>query len=344
MKMQGVHFIEKGKFKLSEIELPDLEEGELLIKNMVCGVCGTDVHIFHGEPGSADVVAPVVLGHEYSGIVEKVGRGVLGFTPGDKVTVDPNIYCGVCRYCRNGKKQMCENMQAIGVTRDGGFAEYSIVPASQAYLLGKDIDFETGAMAEPLACCIHGIDLADIRVGNSVLVIGGGAIGLIMVQLARLADASLVILSEPVELRRKVAMSLGADITIDPLAGNPVEQLHALPGLTGADVVIECAGVPAATAQAINCAAKGATVLLFSVPKPDTVFGLSLFDVFKKELAIKGSFVNPDTHDRAVRLINAKKIDMSQIITHRFKLDELEKAIETQTGNESIKVVVKANS
>ncbi len=343
MNMRGVYFIEKGKFELRDIEISDPHEGELLIRNAVCGVCGTDVHIFHGEPGSADVLPPVILGHEYSGIVEKTGPGVAGFAPGDKVSIDPNIYCGICRYCRNGKKQMCENMQAIGVTRNGGFAEFSIVPAAQAYLLGKDTDFETGAMAEPLACCIHGIDLAGIRPGNSVLIIGGGAIGLLMVQLARLAGASLVILSEPVELRRNVAMSLGADMTIDPLAGNPAEQFYALTRLTGADVVIECAGVPAAATQAIDCAAKGAAVLLFSVPKPDTVFGFPLFDVFKKELTIRGTFVNPDTHGRAVSLINSKRIDVSQIITHRFPLSELEKAIGVQTGTESIKVLVTAN-
>jgi 2-desacetyl-2-hydroxyethyl bacteriochlorophyllide A dehydrogenase len=344
MKMHGVQFIEKGTFRLNEIELRDPGEGELLIKNMVCGVCGTDVHIFHGEPGSADVTPPVILGHEYSGIVEKVGKGVIGFRPGDKVTIDPNMYCGVCRFCRDGKKQMCEGNEAIGVTRDGGFAEYSLIPAAQALHLGEDIDFETGAMAEPLACCIHGIDLAGIRAGSSVLVVGGGAIGLFMVQLARLAGASPIIVSEPVELRRKVALSLGADFAINPFEGNPAEQMYALTGLKGADVVLECAGVLPATKQALDCAAKGATVLLFSVPKPDAVFGLPLFEVFKRELTIKGSFINPDTHNRAVQLINSKRIDVSKIITHRFGLSELEKAIEVQSENESIKVVVNTNS
>jgi 2-desacetyl-2-hydroxyethyl bacteriochlorophyllide A dehydrogenase len=344
MKMHGMQFVGKGEFKLSEIELRDPGEGEILVKNMVCGVCGTDVHIFHGEPGSADVVPPVVLGHEYSGIVEKIGSGVTDFSPGDKVTIDPNSYCGTCRFCRNGKKQMCEgDQQAIGVTKDGGFAEYSLIPAAQAYHLAEDIDFETGAMTEPLACCIHGMDLAGIRAGTSVLIVGGGAIGLIMVQLARLAGASPIIVSEPVELRRKVAISLGADFAIDPLAGKPEEQIHLLTGLNGADVVIECAGILAATKQAVDCAAKGATILLFSVPKPDAVFGLPLFDVFKKELTIKGSFINPDTHNRAVQLINSKRIDVSHIITHRFRLSELEKAIKTQMGSESIKVVVKTD-
>jgi 2-desacetyl-2-hydroxyethyl bacteriochlorophyllide A dehydrogenase len=343
MKMHGVHFMGKGKFQLDEIEIRDPGEGELLVKNMVCGICGTDVHIFHGEAGSANVTPPVILGHEYSGIIEKVGSGVTGYKIGDKVTIDPNTYCGVCRFCRDGKKQMCEGNEAIGVTRDGGFAEYSLIPASQAYLLNKDIDFETGAMAEPLACCIHGIDLANIHAGNSVLIVGGGAIGLFMVQLARLAGASPIIVSEPVELRRKVALSLGADFAIDPLAGNPADQIRSLTGLNGADVVIECAGVLPATKQALDCAAKGATILLFSVPKPDAVFDLPLFEVFKRELTIKGSFINPDTHNRAVNLINSKRIDVSKIITHRFGLSELEKAIKTQMGNESIKVIIKSD-
>ena len=133
---------------------------------MVCGVCGTDVHIFHGEPGSADVNPPVVLGHEYSGEVVEVGEGVTALKPGDHVTVDPNIYCGECVYCRNGKKQLCETMQAVGVTRDGGFGEYSLVPAAQAFKLGDSVPYEAGAMAEPVACCLHGIDLAGIKAGG----------------------------------------------------------------------------------------------------------------------------------------------------------------------------------
>lgn len=335
--MKANFFMGGGSFQLKEVEIPHAGPHEVVIKNMVCGVCGTDVHIKNGEPGSADVNPPVVLGHEYSGEVVEVGEGVTALRPGDHVTVDPNIYCGQCVYCRNGKKQLCETMQAVGVTRDGGFEEYSLVPEAQAFLLDPSVPFEAGAMAEPLACCIHGIDLAGIRPGQTVCIVGGGAIGLIMLQLSRLSGASRLILSEPNEKRREAALTLGADLTVDPMDKAAYEQMKGT-----ADVVIECVGNNPAVRSAFDFAKKGATLVLFSVPKPDAQFPLPLFDVYKKELTIRGSFVNPDTHDRAVALINAGKVDFGPIITHRFPLKELSGAIEAQSGSESIKVVVMA--
>ena len=337
--MKASYFLGKGSFEVRQA--PELHPGpgEVVIRNMVCGVCGTDVHIFHGEPGSADVNPPVVLGHEYSGEVVEVGEGVTALKPGDHVTVDPNIYCGECVYCRNGKKQLCETMQAVGVTRDGGFGEYSLVPAAQAFKLGDSVPYEAGAMAEPVACCLHGIDLAGIKAGDRVCIVGGGAIGLIMLQLAKLSGASSLVLSEPNEKRRQVALSLGADAAIDPTAPDARSAYEAALG-DGADVVIECVGNNAAVKSAFQLAKKGATIVLFSVPKVDATFDLPLFDVYKKELTIKGSFVNPDTHERAVRLINSGKLDFTSIITHRFNLDQLPEAIAMQMSSESIKVVV----
>lgn len=335
--MKANYFIGNGSFELREVEMPHADPGEVVIKNMVCGVCGTDVHIKNGEPGSAEVNPPVVLGHEYSGEVIEVGEGVTSLKPGDHVTVDPNIYCGQCAHCRNGKKQLCENMQAVGVTRDGGFAQFSLVPEAQAFRLAPSVSFEAGAMAEPLACCLHGIDLAGIRPGQTVCIIGGGAIGLIMLQFAKLSGAARLILSEPNEKRREAAKTLGADLTVDPTDPAAYE------GVKGtADVVIECVGNNPAVRAAFDFAKKGATLVLFSVPKPEAQFPLPLFDVYKKELTIKGSFVNPDTHDRAVALINSGKVDFGPIITHRYPLSELSEAIEAQSGSESIKVVVMA--
>lgn len=338
--MKGAFYLGNGKFEVREQVLPPLGREDILVRNMVCGICGTDVHIYHGQPGSAEVTPPVVLGHEYSGVVEKVGQGVTRIRPGDRVTIDPNIYCGACPRCRDGKKQLCESMEAIGVTRDGGFAEYSVVPASQAYVLDAAVSFEDAAMAEPLACCIHGADLAGIRTGDLVHVIGGGAIGLLMVQLAKLSGAALVVLSEPSPARREIGLSLGADAAFNPLEEDSATQMNRLTGRSGADVVIECVGIPAATRQAFDTASHGATVLLFSVPAPDATAALPLFDVFKKELTIRGSFVNPDTHGRAVALLNQGKIQVEPLITHRYRLEQLDEAVKTQMGPDSIKVVV----
>lgn len=339
--MKASRFLGNKTFAVADLPTPHAGPGELVLRNQVCGVCGTDVHIYHGEPGSADVNPPVVLGHEYSGEVVEVGEGVTGFAVGDHVTVDPNIYCGHCAYCQNGKKQLCPSMEAIGVTRDGGFAQYSRIPASQAFKLEPTVPWEAAAMAEPLACCLHGIDLAGIQVGDKVCVVGGGAIGLLMVQLAKLSGASQIVLSEPNEKRRQVGLQLGANTALDPTRPDAQEAFAQVLG-GGANVVIECVGNVPAVKSAFQFAGKGATVLLFSVPKVDATFDLPLFDVYKKELTIKGSFVNPDTHARAVALINSGKVDFDPIITHRFTLDQLPEAIAMQMSDASIKVVVEA--
>ncbi|MBQ8087235.1 MAG: zinc-dependent alcohol dehydrogenase family protein, partial [Clostridia bacterium] len=328
--MRGNYFLGNGKFETREMTFPAPAPHQVFIRNKVAGICGTDVHIYHGEKGSAEVTPPVVLGHEYSGIVEAVGEGVTAVSVGDCVTVDPNIYCGKCYHCRKGHKQYCENMVAIGVNMNGGFADYSLVPETQVFKMNPEVGFEAMAMAEPLACCVHGIEQVNIQSGDLVAVIGGGAIGLLMVQLAKLRGAGRVVLSEPVEARRKVGLQVGADYAIDPLAENPLKQIQALTGRDGVDVAIECVGKTFATKQAFDIADRGARLLLFSVPSVDATFDMPMFEVYKKELKIYGSFINPDSHQEAVDLINAGRIQTKPLITHFYPVEKLEEGIHMQ--------------
>ena len=338
--MKGTYFLGNQAFETRELPAHELADDEALIRVAFCGVCGTDVHIYHGDKGSADVVPPVILGHELAGVVEKIGSRVDRLQVGDHVTIDPNIYCGECHYCKYGKKQLCTHLHAIGVNRNGGFADYCYAPQAQCYRLNPDIPLEHGAMAEPLACCLHGIDRAGIKVGDAVCVIGGGAIGLIMVQLARMAGASQVILSEPVAMRREIGLTVGADHVIDPMQEPLKERLEQLLGIDGADVVIECVGNPQGTAQAFEAAKRGTTVLLFSVPKAGTAHSLSLEEVYQKELTIVGSIINPNTHQRAVDLINSGRLQLAPLMTHRFPMEQVKDAILMQMSSESIKVLV----
>ena len=318
----------------------NLKDNEVLVRNMAAGVCGTDVHIYLGEKGSADVNPPVVLGHEYSGIVEKTGKDVSNVKAGDHVTIDPNIYCGLCRPCRMGRKQNCENLFALGVNVNGGFAEYSVVPDTQCFRLNDDVSFDEGAMSEPLSCVIHGSDLLGLKAGESALVIGGGPIGLMMAELLKLQGAGTVIVSEPVKMRRDIAISLGIDYVIDPLSSDLLDELERITGRRGADRIAECVGSSSAAYDAIRSADLGATVLFFSVPKVDAKLELPLFDVYKKELKIVGSMINPDTFERAVNLINSKRISLLPLITHHFDICHVEDAIKAQMGSESLKVIV----
>ncbi len=341
--MKGSFFVgadKNPKFEVREMAFGPLGPRDVLVNNKACGICGTDVHIYHGEKGSADVTPPVVLGHEFAGVVVEVGSEVTGVKPGDHVALDPNMYCNQCMPCRMGKKQECEHLFALGVNVNGGFAEYSVCPETQCFKVRDDISFDEAAMAEPLACVVHGIDQAQIQPGQTVLVIGGGTIGLMMVQMARLCGASTVILSEPVEMRRKIGMEVGADAAIDPIHEDVPGRIKEICGRDGADVVIECVGRPFAVEQAFAAAGFAATILLFSVPGVDATVPLPLFDVYKKELRIVGSMINPDTHQRAVNLINSGRLELKKLITHVFDLEHMDEAIHMQMSAESIKVVV----
>ena len=341
--MKGNFFLGNKQFEVRNMTFPAPGPNEVFIHNKAAGICGTDVHIYHGEKGSAEVTPPVVLGHEYSGVVEAVGKDVTAVKVGDCVTVDPNIYCGKCYHCRKGHKQFCDNMVAVGVNMNGGFAEYSLVPETQVFRMNPEVGFEAMAMAEPLACCVHGIEQIEIQSGDLVCVVGGGAIGLLMVQLARLRGAGTIVLSEPVEARRKVGLEVGADYAIDPLADDPLKQIQALTGREGVDVAIECVGRTFATKQAFDIADRGARILLFSVPNADAKFEMPLFDVFNKELKIYGSFVNPDSHQEAVDLINTGRVNLKPLITHFYPIEKLEEAIHMQMSTESIKVQIKSD-
>lgn len=339
--MIGAYFLGNQTIETRLLVLPEPGEGQVLVKVCACGVCGTDVHIYHGGKGSADVTPPVILGHEFSGRIVKLGSGVTGLEEGQLITVDPNIYCGKCRPCRQGQKQMCHHMKAVGVNMDGGFADYCLVPYAQCVPVPEGTDPEVAALAEPLACCLHGIDRAGIRPGENVLVIGGGTIGQIMLQLARLAGAAKVVLSEPVAARRELAVRLGADGAIDPIHENLNQRLSELLSKDGADVVIECVGSPRTSGQAIDAAAGCGRVLLFGVPDPEAVLQTKMHPIFQKELTIMGSFVNPDTHSRAVALLSSGQMKLKELITHRFPVSQLESAIQMQVSAESIKVLVK---
>lgn len=343
IKETGCFFLGEGRFALCDMAFDSPAPGQVLVRNMASGVCGTDVHIAAGEKGSAEVAPPVVLGHEYAGVVLAVGAGVDNVAAGDCVAIDPNIYCGRCRFCRNGQKQFCQHLSAIGVNRDGGFARVSLVPQTQVFRMNADVGFEAMAMVEPVACCLRGVRQADVRAGDVTLVIGGGAIGQIMAQLLRLAGASRVVVSEPVPMRRDIALALGADGALDPAVGDVRAQFAALTGRAGADVVVECVGGAATSRQAVDMADKGGRVVLFGVPAPDAAMPLPLFDVFKKELQIRGSFINPDTHEAAAALLNAGKLNVRPLITHRFALEDTPLAIATQREAASIKVMVLPN-
>ncbi|MBW3624472.1 MAG: zinc-dependent alcohol dehydrogenase family protein [Armatimonadetes bacterium] len=315
---------------------PSVGPDDVLLRVHTCGVCGTDSHIFQGE---FLVKFPVVPGHEVSGSVEEVGENVTHVRPGDPVTVDPNIHCGVCRFCRAGKINLCENLTAVGVNRDGGFAGYCRAPAKQVLKLPENVSLEAGAFAEPLACCLHGLDRARFEPGMSVLILGGGSIGQQMLQLVKTGGARQVVLSEPMENRRQLALACGADHVIDPLHENAIKAMREATG-GGADLTIECVGRPQTVEQAVKSTLRGGTVLLFGVSGPEDLAKIHPYEVFLHELTIVGSFINPFTQSRAIEALAAGRFDPSKIISHRYPVAGFGEALEQSRSRDAVKVVV----
>ena len=233
-----------------------------------------------------------------------------------------------------------ESLYALGVNTNGGFAEVCLAPETQCFRIDESVSFDAAAMVEPLSCVLHGIDRLHIRAGQTVAVIGGGTVGLLMVQLAKLSGAAHVLVSEPSALRREIALRVGADSAVDPAQEALTERVRELLHADGADCVIECVGKTAAAEQAFEIADSGASVLLFSVPGVTAKAELPLFPVYKKELTVMGSMINPDTFQRAVDLLNSGRLQISPLITHTYGLRQVEDAIRMQMSAESIKVLV----
>lgn len=325
--MKAAVFYGKHDIRVEEHPIADPKPGEVQIRVKATGVCGTDLHIYEGAQGATECNPPVVLGHEFCGIVEKIGEGVTEVKVGDHVTVDPNISCNSCHFCRKGKPHLCTHLAATGVNYDGGFAELCNVLERQVFVLPETLPFEVGALCEPVGCCLHGIDLADIRVGDVVMIIGGGPIGMIMMQLARIAGASKLIVVEPLAEKREIAARHGADLVIDP-SNEDVKDVLKAHGIMDLGVVIECVGRKETMLNAIDYAGRGGKAVLFGLTPPDCVIPFMPFEAFQKELTVIASYTNCYSHGRAAELIGAGRIDTRDIISDVFSLDDIQKAFD----------------
>ncbi len=327
--------------RVEEVALPQIGETDVLIKVKYCGVCGTDYHIYSGDGGAFAVTPPLIMGHEFSGIIEKIGSKVKRVKVGDLVTIDPNHMCGECYYCKNKMEQFCENVIGYGTTKDGGFAQYCVVCEKQVFQYKEGMDALTASMTEPVSCCLHGIDLCNIKVGDEVLVIGGGPIGLIMLQLARIAGASKIILSEPIAGKRELGIRMGADLAIDPQKEDVQAILKA--NCKNIDVVIECVGNVNTIENAIQWAGKGATVMMFGLTGPETAINVKPDVVFKKELKITSSFINPYTFERSIAILESGKLNVTDLISDIVELEDCIKVFEDVNYRRKGKTVIKLN-
>ncbi|MGY5810993.1 zinc-dependent alcohol dehydrogenase family protein [Rhizobium sp. LEGMi198b] len=335
--MKAVRLESIASMTMRSVEKPSARPDELLVRVLAAGICGSDRHMYKGEYPTA---IPVTMGHEFCGIVEVVGEEVIGFTGGELVTADPNIACGRCHACARGRVNLCEGLTAIGVTRDGGFAEYVAVPCRQAFTLPADLNPVHGAFCEPLACCLHAIDKAEIRAGESVAILGGGVIGLLMVQLARLAGASQVILITRQLSRRQTALQLGATHAFDPTASDAVAAVREVTH-GGADVVIECAGVPETLQTGLQMTRRGGNFVLFGVTPRGVEVPVLPFDLLVNEVDIRPAYLNPFTHSRAAALVASGALELDILVTKTIDLEEVAEVVGSAPLPGEIKVIVR---
>lgn len=334
--MKAAQFKKPHDLEVVERPLRALRGDEVLVEIAACGVCGTDIHIFAGE---AHARPPVILGHELAGSIIEAGNQVRDLRAGDHVAVDPNIACGGCYYCRRGQVNFCENLRALGVDIDGGFAEFAITPAKQCYKLPEDFPLEFGAFAEPLSCCLRGIERAAIQPGQSVAIVGAGNIGLLMLQLARLAGAGMIFVLDPLEPKREIAKQLGVDFV---LGASPPEAIQEIAERThgGCDIVIECVGKAEAAELALALTKRGSRVVLFGLAAPEAYARLYLQTAFLKELDILSSILNPFTFHRAVDLLALGKINLAPLSLNRFTLEKIGEALESTRKSLAVKTLV----
>ena len=335
--MKAAVLYKPGDVKLVEVKDPQPGPGEVLIRIIACGVCGTDHSLF---VGGFPAIYPVVIGHEFSGVVTATGEGVKNLSVGDRVTVDPNRVCHRCDYCRMGNEHLCENLSSMGVHIDGADAEYCVMPETNVYKLPDNVSFEEAAFCEPLACAIRGLEMAHVRQGDIVLILGAGGMGNLITQLAARAGAAQVIVSEPIQFRREKALENGATSVIDPLRQDVDAELRKVRRI-GADVVFEVAGNLKLQAAAVYYARKGGQVVWFGCSPSDGKIEVNPYYVNDSELKIAGSFNNPFATARAVRMLSGKKVRVDNLISHHIALKDYLDVFKIFGGPDTLKLMVR---
>jgi 2-desacetyl-2-hydroxyethyl bacteriochlorophyllide A dehydrogenase len=328
--MRAVVWEEPGKLAVTEAADPTPGHGELIVQVGRCGICGTDVHIAEGE--FPPTPYPIIPGHEFAGRVVAVGGGVPGgWREGERVAVDPSLFCGYCPACRSGRGNLCANWNAIGDTVSGAFAEYVAVPAANAYRIPDSVDDAQGALIEPLSCAVHGLRRIGPVTGVHVLLTGAGTMGLLLLQLLRNAGAATVSVVDRKASRLEAAKSVGAD--------GVAEEVPAL-DRSGFGVTVDATGVPAAIEAGFDALDRGGRLLIFGVASADATVSLSPFRIYNDELTVLGSMAVLHSFGTAADLMASGAIDTGPLLGRPFPLAEFGQALASVRAGEGVKIQV----
>ena len=321
--MKALLLSQYKRLEITDVAAPVVGSGEVLIRVAACGICGSDVHGYDGSSGRR--IPPVVMGHEASGVVAAVDEGVAGFSVGDRVTFDSTIYCGECEFCRRGEMNLCEKRQVLGVScseyrRAGAFAEYVAVPARILYRLPDTLPFEQAAMLEAVSVALHGVRLADVKGGETALVMGAGMIGLLTLQAAKVAGCSRVVVADIDETRLRMAKELGTDVVLKASEAELVSEVLRLTNGRGVDVALEAVGLNETVGAAIDCVRKGGTVVLVGNIAREVT--LPLQKVVTRQIRLQGSCASAGEYREAIELVSTGKIKVGPLISAVAPLED----------------------
>ncbi|MCA9836950.1 MAG: zinc-dependent alcohol dehydrogenase family protein [Trueperaceae bacterium] len=307
---------------VSDLPRPQLGPHDVLIEVKNAGICGTDLHIWHGSYALAQY--PLVPGHEFSGVVAEIGDEVSTTRVGEHVTADPNLPCNHCYFCQKRQFNQCLNLKAVGVTRNGGFARYVVVPESAVFPIG-DLSFAAAAMLEPLACVVWGLKQVQIQAGDSMLIFGAGPMGLLMLQAVKTDGAAQVVVIDREEGRLKLARELGATATVKAADFNQAMAQELSP--FGFDVVADATGLPKVIQDGFQYLRSGGKFWVFGVAPDKARVEISPYEIFRRDLKIIGSFALNKTFHESIALVKAGAVKLEPLISHQLPLERFAEAM-----------------
>lgn len=332
-----------GNMEIRDIPEPEPGPGQIKVKVVEAGICGSDLHIYNDDI-AITVRPPVVPGHEFSGVVTEVGEGVTDFKPGDRVVSEAvYYYCHKCHYCRTGFYNLCIDKKSLGYWQNGAFAEYTLIEEQNLHHLPDDIDFLTGAMLEPLACCTHAVyDCCHIEAGDVVLVSGPGAIGLMAAQVAKAEGARVIVTGTNAdEDRLQMARELGCDYAVNLQKENVKELVEKLTGGYGADVVLECSGSEAAVRSGMELLKKRGYYCQIGLTGKPITFDIET--ICYKEIHFSGSMASRYLNwEKGMKLIQQGLVKLAPLASHHFKLDDWEAAFQMFREKKGLKLILTA--
>ncbi|MDQ2904631.1 MAG: L-threonine 3-dehydrogenase [Chloroflexota bacterium] len=327
--------------KIALVDIPAIGPRDVLVQVKAVSICGTDMHIYEWDAwAQSRVRIPRIFGHEFAGEVVEVGHEVVTLVPGDFVAAETHITCGHCYQCRTGQAHVCQNVQILGVDRDGAFAEYIAIPESVAWKTGREIDHSVASIQEPFGNAVHATYAGEIT-SRTVAVFGCGPIGLWAVGLARISAASTIFAIEPNEKRLAIATTMGANHILNPRTIDPVEAILAATDGLGVDVVLEMSGHPQAIRQSFKVLRSGGRVSLLGLPSAMVELDLANDIIFKGAtvLGISGRRIF-DTWYRTRRILEAGQLDLKQVITHTLPFERFHEAMEIMQSGDCGKIVM----